>query len=64
MKTIDNLNSKSKFIGKSRMNFKIETQKNQIQNYVQRTPSRPPSAHNFREIDKGKWLDKKTFFVT
>ena len=46
------------------MVFKPDAESLEIKNYVQRTPSRPPSAHNFREINKAKWMDKKTFFVT
>lgn len=55
---------KQKILGRSRFIFKGDMEKNEIKNYVQRTPSRPPSAHNFRDVNKSKWIDKKTFFVT
>lgn len=40
--------NKNKNLGRSRFIFKSELEKSEIKNYVQRTPSRPPSAHNFR----------------
>lgn len=35
---------------------------NFISNYVSATPSQPPLNHNFREIDKNKWMNKKGFY--
>ena len=41
----------------------LNSKKNEIKNYVMKTPSLPPVLHQFREIDNRKWLGKKNFFV-
>ena len=33
-----------------------------ISNYVSATPSKSPLIHNFREVNKNKWINKKGFF--
>ena len=33
-----------------------------ISNYVSATPSQSPLNHNFREVNKNKWINKKGFF--
>lgn len=34
-----------------------------IPNYVTITPSEPPILHKFRDMDRGKWVDKSNFKV-
>ena len=34
-----------------------------ISNYVSATPSNSPLNHNFREVNKDKWVNKKGFFL-
>ncbi len=34
-----------------------------IPNYVGKTPSMPPLLHQFRTIEKKKWIDSKNFYV-
>ena len=34
---------------------------NFISNYVAATPSEPPLCHNFRDVQKNKWISKKGF---
>ena len=41
----------------------VNSTKKEIKNYVMKTPSLPPVLHQFREIDKRKWVGKKNFFV-
>ena len=36
---------------------------NYISNYVSATPSESPLNHNFREVNKTKWLNKKGFYM-
>ena len=44
-------------------NYKMGGGKNFISNYVSATPSEPPSNHNFREVNKSKWVNKRGFFT-
>ena len=37
--------------------------KYEIKNYVNRTASLPPILHQFREIQKEKWICKRNFLV-
>ena len=37
--------------------------KNEIKNYVIRTPSLPPLLHQFRKTQKNKWFGKKNFIL-
>lgn len=39
-----------------------QQQKNYITNYVSMTPSRPALLHQFRELDKTKFIDKNHAF--
>ncbi len=41
----------------------INSRKNEIKNYVMRTPSLPPVLHQFRDINKTKWVGKSDFQV-
>ena len=49
------------FIGKA--SSIRNSRRNEIKNYVMRTPSLPPSLYNFREINKNKWIGKSNFVV-
>ena len=45
-------------------NYKMGgAESNFIQNYVSATPSDSPLNHNFREVNKNKWVNKKGFFL-
>ena len=63
---IEEIENKSKFL--NHKDFvtsvgKYSTQNKYIPNYVQMSPSQNPSNHQFRVIDKLKWLNKKGFFL-
>ncbi len=49
------------FIGKA--SSIRNSRRNEIKNYVMRTPSLPPSLYNFREINKNKWIGKSNFVL-
>ena len=51
-------------MGTGKIRNEGELSRYEIKNYVNQTPSRPPSAHKFREINKDKWIDKNTFFLS
>lgn len=44
-------------------NYKMGGGRNFISNYVSATPSESPLNHNFREVNKTKWVDKKGFVL-
>lgn len=56
--------SRTLFKGKSRVACEGDMSRFEIKNYVHQTPSRPPSSHKFREVNKDKWMDKHTFFLS
>ena len=41
----------------------LNSSRHEIKNYVMKTPSLPPLLHQFREIDKRKWIGKANFSV-
>ena len=44
-------------------NYKMGGNKHFIPNYVTATPSESPLCHNFRDIHKDKWVNKKGFYL-
>lgn len=64
MKIIEEKENKKKFLNNK--NFitsvgKYSMKYNYIPNYVGLTPSENPNNHDFRKVDKEKWLNKKGF---
>jgi hypothetical protein len=57
----EELEKKSLNFGRSRMTFKGKMTELEIPNYVQREPSRPPSSHKFREVQKDRWMVSRDF---
>ena len=43
-------------------NYKMGGDNHYISNYVSATPSEPPLCHNFRDVHKDKWVNKKGFY--
>ena len=43
-------------------NYKMGGNSHFISNYVSATPSESPLCHNFREVQKDKWVNKKGFY--
>ena len=44
-------------------NYKMGGNSHFIPNYVTATPSKSPLCHNFRDIQKDKWVNKKGFYL-
>ena len=44
-------------------NYKMGGDSHFISNYVSATPSESPLCHNFREVNKDKWVNKKGFYL-
>lgn len=44
-------------------NYKMGGDSHFISNYVSATPSKSPLCHNFRDVNKDKWVNKKGFFL-
>lgn len=44
-------------------NYKMGGSGHYISNYVSATPSEPPLCHNFRDVHKDKWVNKKGFYL-
>ena len=44
-------------------NYKMGGDSHFISNYVTATPSESPLCHNFRDVNKDKWVNKKGFYI-
>lgn len=66
MRKLEYFHNKQRWVSKN--NFNLATNKAfinklpEIKNFVMATPSQPPVLHNFRDVKKNKWIDKKKGF--